>query len=167
MANPYGAGTRMQSVSIHTLERTQSVPASMETCWSFFSDPRNLARITPLELGFEVLSELPERMHPGLMIEYRVRPLFGIPLTWLTEITHVQEPFLFVDEQRVGPYRIWHHEHHFAKAGDGTVTMRDKVTYQLPLTPFSEIAHPILVAPQLRRIFSYRDEAVRKIFPGS
>jgi ligand-binding SRPBCC domain-containing protein len=153
-------------VAIHTLERTQSVPASMETCWSFFSDPRNLARITPPELGFEVLSELPARMHPGLMIEYRVRPLFGIPLTWLTEITHVQEPDFFVDEQRVGPYRIWHHEHHFADAGDGTVTMRDKVTYQLPFGPLGEIVHPFIVAPQLRRIFEFRDEAVRKIFPA-
>jgi len=137
----------------------------METCWSFFSDPRNLARITPPQLGFEVLSALPPRMHPGLMIQYRVRPLFRIPLTWLTEITQVHEPHYFVDEQRVGPYRIWHHEHHFEEASDGTVTMRDKVTYQLPFGSLGEIVHPFLVAPQLHRIFQFRDEAVRRIFP--
>ena len=93
-------------MAIHTLEQTQTVPGTLQDCWSFFSDPRNLTRITPPELGFEVLSDLPPRMHPGLMIQYRVRPLFGVPLTWLTEITQVDEPHSFVDEQRVGPYRI-------------------------------------------------------------
>jgi ligand-binding SRPBCC domain-containing protein len=150
---------------IHTLEQTQAVTASLAACWDFFSDPRNLARITPPELGFEVTSPLPPRMHAGLMIQYRVRPLFGIPLTWLTEITQVDEPHFFVDEQRIGPYRIWHHEHRFTDAGEGAVTMHDKVTYALPFGPFGEMAHPLLVAPRLRRIFDFRNEAVRKLFP--
>jgi ligand-binding SRPBCC domain-containing protein len=154
-------------MSIHTLEHMQIVAASLETCWNFFSDPRNLARITPPELGFEVTSPLPPRMHPGLMIEYRVRPLFGIPLTWLTEITHVDEPHAFVDEQRIGPYRIWHHEHSFTDAGNGTVIMRDKVTYVLPMGPLGDLVHPLLVEPQLRRIFSFREKAVQKLFPSS
>ncbi len=106
-------------------------------------------------------------MHPGLMIEYRVRPLLGIPLTWLTEITHVDEPHSFVDEQRIGPYRIWHHEHSFTDAGDGTVTMRDKVTYVLPFGPLGDLVHPFLVEPQLRRIFDFRKEAVQNLFASS
>jgi ligand-binding SRPBCC domain-containing protein len=150
---------------IHTLEHTQTVHASIETCWSFFSDPRNLAQITPPELGFEVTSTLPPRMHPGLMIEYRVRPLFGIPVTWLTEITHVDEPHSFVDEQRIGPYRIWHHEHRFTDAGNGTVTMHDKVTYVLPFGPIGNLIHPLIVQPQLRRIFTFRKQAVQRLFP--
>jgi len=153
-------------VSIHTLEQSQTVSVSIEACWNFFSDPRNLARITPPELGFEVTSQLPPRVHPGMMIQYRVRPLFGIPLTWLTEITHVDEPRSFVDEQRVGPYRIWHHEHRFIDEGNGTVTMHDKVTYTLPFGPLGDMVHPFLVTPQLRRIFDFRTEAVKEIFPG-
>jgi ligand-binding SRPBCC domain-containing protein len=153
-------------MAIHTLEHTQAVHATLETCWKFFSDPRNLARITPPELGFEVTSALPAQMHPGLMIQYRVRPLFGIPVTWLTEITHVDQPYSFVDEQRIGPYRIWHHEHRFTDGGNGTVTMQDKVTYVLPFGPFGDLAHPLIVQPQLRSIFDFRNEAVRTIFPA-
>jgi ligand-binding SRPBCC domain-containing protein len=153
-------------VPIHTLEQTQTVRAKLADCWDFFSDPRNLARITPPELGFEVTSTLPGRMHPGMMIQYRVRPLFGVPLTWLTEITHVDEPRCFVDEQRVGPYRIWHHEHRFSEAGDGMVTMEDKVTYVLPFGWLGEVVRPLLVEPQLRRIFEFRDRAVRELFPA-
>ncbi len=151
-------------MAIHTLEHTQTLPATLDACWRFFSDPRNLSRITPPELGFEVLSRLPPQMYPGMVIEYRVRPLFGIPLTWLTEITQVDEPHSFVDEQRIGPYRIWHHEHRFTDAGDGTVVMHDKVTYALPFGPFGELAHPLLVAPQLRRIFDFRTAAAEDIF---
>jgi ligand-binding SRPBCC domain-containing protein len=152
-------------VPIHTLENNQTVPASLAACWDFFSDPRNLARITPPELGFEVTSSLPARIHAGMMIEYRVRPLFGIPLAWLTEITHVDEPHCFIDEQRIGPYRIWHHEHRFTETGDGSVLMQDKVTYVLPFGPFGELAHPLVVKPQLRRIFDFREQAVRNLFP--
>lgn len=153
-------------MAIHTIERTQKLTATLEACWRFFSDPRNLAQITPPELGFEVLSELPAEMHAGLMIEYRVRPLFGIPVKWLTEITQVDAPNFFVDEQRIGPYRIWHHEHRFSDNGNGTISIHDKVTYMLPFGPLGELAHPLLVAPQLRRIFDFRTGAVLKIFPG-
>jgi ligand-binding SRPBCC domain-containing protein len=151
-------------MAIHVLRQAQIVPASLEKCWAFFSDPRNLARITPPALDFQVLTELPPEMHPGLMIEYRVRPLFSLPMRWLTEITHVDRPRGFVDEQRVGPYRIWHHEHHFRALADGRTEMRDIVHYVLPFSPFSEIVHPWLVAPQLQRIFDFREKAVREIF---
>ena len=154
-------------MGIHTLHTRQIIPATIDECWQFFSDPRNLARITPEKLRFEILSEVPEHIYPGLMIRYRVRPFLGFPLAWLTEITHVREPEIFVDEQRCGPYRIWHHEHHFHGLGDGRTEMTDRVTYQLLLTPLSEIAHGLLVEGELDEIFSYREKAVAKIFGSS
>ena len=151
-------------MGIHTLHTRQVIPAAINECWRFFSDPRNLARITPEKLRFEILSRVPEHIYSGLMIRYRVRPILGIPLTWLTEITHVREPEIFVDEQRCGPYRIWHHEHHFRALDDRRTEMTDTVTYQLPLAPISDIAHRFIVEGELDQIFSYREKAVSKIF---
>ncbi|MHA3773402.1 SRPBCC family protein [Verrucomicrobiota bacterium sgz303538] len=154
-------------MAIHVLQRTQVVRASIEECWEFFSNPHNLAAITPRALNLVVLNELPTHVHPGLMIEYRVRPILGIPLTWLTEITHVEELRYFVDEQRVGPYRLWHHEHFFTSIGNGHVEIRDRVHYVLPFTPLSEIVHPFIVLPQLEKIFAFREQAVRQRFGDS
>ncbi|RYD78951.1 MAG: hypothetical protein EOP84_13650 [Verrucomicrobiaceae bacterium] len=151
-------------MSIHVFQRSQVIHATLEECWGFFSNPRNLERITPPSLDFVVLTELPPEVHPGLMIQYRVRPLFGIPMSWLTEITHVRAPHYFVDEQRVGPYRIWHHEHSFNSLGGGRVEVHDCVHYMLPFTPFSEVFHPWLVRPQLEKIFSFREQAVAERF---
>lgn len=155
---------KLSQMAIHVLQRSQVIHASLEDCWAFFSDPRNLATITPRSLDFVVVSKLPSRVHPGLMIEYRVRPLFGIPVTWLTEITHVEEPYYFVDEQRVGPYRLWHHEHSFTPLSGGRVEVRDQVHYMLPFTPFSEILHPFFVEPQLNKIFAFREQVLRERF---
>ena len=149
---------------IHRFRATQIVPASLETCWTFFSDPGNLARLTPPALDLQIVSDLPSEMHVGLMIEYRVRPLFGLGMRWLTEITHVERSHCFVDEQRVGPYRLWHHEHHFRALDNGRVEMRDVIHYVLPFSPVSDILHPWLVAPELRGIFAYREQAVREYF---
>ena len=151
---------------IHTLRRTQIVPAALEECWAFFSDPGNLARITPPALDFQVLSEAVPTIYPGLMIEYRVRPLWRIPMTWLTEITHVDAPHRFVDEQRVGPYTIWHHEHTFRALDGGQTEIVDVVYYVLPLGWLGNLAHPFLVAPQLHAIFAFREKAVRERFGG-
>ncbi len=151
---------------IHKLERRQIVNASLNECWAFFSNPSNLARITPASLDFRIVSDLPEEIYAGLTIEYRVRPLLGLSMTWLTEITHVVRPLYFVDEQRVGPYAIWHHEHHFRGLNDGRVEMHDRVTYRLPFSPLSEVMHPLLVQPQLAKIFDFRVEAVERIFDG-
>lgn len=149
---------------IHLLQKRQIVPVDVLTCWKFFSNPHNLAKITPPDLGFQVLSELPDEIHEGMMIEYRVRPLLGIPMTWLTEITHVRGPNYFVDEQRVGPYALWHHEHEFVETGDGQTALIDRIHYVLPFSPLSEIVHPLLVAPQLKAIFDHRVQAVEKLF---
>ncbi|MDB6120377.1 MAG: hypothetical protein JWO08_4158 [Verrucomicrobiaceae bacterium] len=151
-------------MAIHTLQSRQVIKASLQQAWAFFSSPRNLSRITPPEMGFTILSELPESMFPGMMIEYKVTPLFGIPLTWLTEISHVKERELFVDEQRVGPYAIWHHEHHFRDLGDGRVEMHDRVTYVPPFGLLGELVHPFIIKPQLDRIFAHREKAVNELF---
>ncbi len=99
-----------------------------------------------------------------MMIEYRVRPLFGIPVRWVTEITHVNPQESFVDEQRVGPYRIWHHEHHFKQLSPTRTEMADRVTYALPFPPFGEVAHGFLVRPQIEKIFAFREKTVAGIF---
>jgi ligand-binding SRPBCC domain-containing protein len=153
-------------MAIHTLRTKQTITATHEQAWDFFSNPRNLARITPPTMGFEIRTpDLPPRIYAGMMIAYRVRPLLGIPMNWLSEITQVRERECFVDEQRVGPYAVWHHEHVFRDVGGGRVEMEDRITYVLPLSPFSEIVHPLLVKPQLDQIFAFREKAVRELFP--
>lgn len=148
---------------MYQLKRQQLVKTDMATCWDFFSSPGNLQKITPKYMGFDVLTEVPEKMYEGLMIEYRVRPLLGIPMNWITEITHVKEHQFFVDEQRKGPYRIWHHEHHFETLDNG-VLMSDIVSYELPFGILGKIAHPILVQRKLNEIFDFRFEIVEEIF---
>lgn len=152
-------------MSIHTLHVRQTIRATLDQAWDFFSNPRNLALITPPDMGFEVRTpDLPSRIHAGMMIAYRVRPLFGLPVTWLTEITQVRDGEYFVDEQRVGPYAVWHHEHHFHALDGGRVEIEDRVTYRLPFQPFGELAHGLLVKPQLDKIFAFRERAVRERF---
>ena len=145
------------------LDATQQLPIEVDAAWAFFSNPRNLEEITPPELHLVVENELPERMHAGALIYYRVRPLLGIPFHWVTEITHVEEGRFFVDEQRFGPYRFWHHQHRFLPI-EGGVEMRDVVHYKLPFGPLSFLADSFVVSRQLERIFSYREEALARRF---
>lgn len=151
---------------IHTLTSKQIITATREQAWAFFSNPRNLARITPPEMVFEITTpDLPPHIRPGLMIAYRVRPMFGIPMTWLSEITQVREGEYFIDEQRVGPCAVWHHEHWFREREGGRIEIEDRVTYVLPFGWLGNLAHPIIVKPQLDRIFAFREKAVRDLFP--
>ena len=144
----------------HTLKRIQFIPVSLSEAWDFFSNPSNLATITPPGMGFHILSaHRPVRMYAGQLIEYRVSPVLGIPLYWMTEITHVQEGSYFVDEQRFGPYTMWHHQHHF-KAIPGGVAMEDIVHYKIPLGILGDIANTLFVKNQLQGIFDYRYKAV-------
>lgn len=148
---------------MYQLKREQIVATDIDTCWEFFCSPGNLKKITPPYMGFDVLTDIPEKMYEGLMIAYRVRPLFGIPMEWITEITHVKDKAYFVDEQRKGPYKIWHHEHHFKETSKG-VLMTDIVSYELPLGSLGKLAHPILVKKKLEEIFEYRFAMAEKIF---
>lgn len=146
----------------HTLHRTQLLPISLEKAWQFFSDPANLPVITPPDLGFEITSELPEQMYAGMLVSYRVAAVPGVKVTWVTEITHVAEPYFFVDEQRFGPYRFWHHQHHFKEAAGGT-EMTDLVSYLLPFPPFGQLVAP-LVRKRLETIFDYRHKILEDLF---
>lgn len=137
------------------LREVQRLPISLPEAWSFFSDPRNLSRITPPSLGLEVTSDLPGVMYPGMIITYLVRPIPWVSVGWVTEITHVREPVLFVDEQRFGPYRFWHHEHHFREV-EGGVEMEDIVHYALPFGTIGRVFGGPLVRRRLEQIFSFR-----------
>ncbi len=148
-------------MKLHTLERTQILPTELMTAWAFFSDPRNLPIITPPSLEFSVRSPLPERMHAGMIARYTVRPFPLTTVTWVTEITHVVEPYFFVDEQRFGPYRFWHHQHHFREVSGG-IEMRDVVNYIIPFGPAGNLAAPY-VKKQLREIFDFRHEVLEQI----
>lgn len=148
---------------MYQLKRTQLVKTDLKTCWDFFSSPRNLKTITPDYMGFDVLVDIPEKMYEGLMIEYSVKPLLSIPMKWITEIKYVHDQEFFVDEQRKGPYKIWHHEHHF-KAVEGGVEVTDIVSYELPLGFLGRLAHPIVVKNKLEEIFEYRFKKVEELF---
>lgn len=148
---------------LHRVESTQILPITLPEAWDFFSDPRNLARITPPDLGFRITSELPDRMYEGLFISYQIAPLFGVPMRWVTEITHIEDGVMFVDEQRMGPYRIWHHEHWFREVPGG-VEMRDIVHYAMPFGVAGELAHALLVGRQVQGIFSYRERVLDRRF---
>ena len=149
-------------MTVHRLDSTQTVPVSLEEAWGFFSDPRNLALITPPSLGFKIrTADLPAHVYEGLIITYTVTPLLNVPLKWVTEITHVREGEFFVDEQRMGPYAFWHHQHHF-RAVDGGVEMRDIVHYAAPFGPLGDLAVRFQVRPKLAEIFRYRARVLER-----
>ncbi len=149
---------------VYTLRTVQEIPLSLDAAWDFFSDPANLSTITPDNMGFRIISDRPdERMYAGQMIEYKVNPVLNIPMYWMTEISQVADKKYFIDEQRFGPYRLWHHQHHF-KAINGGVEMTDIVHYKLPLWFLGDIAHALFVKRQLKKIFDYRYRKVEELF---
>lgn len=150
---------------MYQLRRKQLVKTDIDTCWQFFSSPKNLEVITPSYLNFRVLTEVPNEMYEGLLISYKVSPLFNVPLNWVTEITHVKEGEFFVDEQRIGPYTLWHHEHHFKKVEDG-IEMIDIVSYVLPFGWLGRLAHRLFLRKQIEGIFEYRQSIVDSLFPS-
>lgn len=136
----------------------------MGTAWEFFSSPENLAKISPPYMGFTITGNLkPEKMYAGQIISYIVKPLAGIPMTWVTEITHVNEPHFFVDEQRSGPYKLWHHQHHLREIPGG-VLMTDIIHYAIPFGPIGAIAKTLLVEKELEKIFDFRKKTLESLF---
>lgn len=143
-------------MSLHTVRTEQCIPANLAELWDFISSPSNLKIITPEYMGFEVTTkDLAQTMYPGMIISYKVRPLLNIPMTWVTEITHVEDQKFFVDEQRKGPYKMWHHEHHLEEIPGG-VLMTDIVSYIPPMGFLGDIANSVFISNQLREIFNYR-----------
>ncbi len=145
------------------LQTEQFLPISLEEAWDFFSSPKNLNRITPGDMHFKILNEVPEKVYPGAMIIYDISPFLNIHFKWVTEITVVKHLEYFVDEQRKGPYRIWHHEHHFKKT-DGGVLMTDKLYYDIGKSIFGWIAGLLFVHKKVNAIFKYRGEQLEKLF---
>jgi ligand-binding SRPBCC domain-containing protein len=149
---------------VHSIKTVQLIKISMDEAWDFFSSPANLQKITPEKLGFKIVSKHHgEKMYAGQIIEYYVKPLFGIPLYWMTEITHVADKKYFIDEQRFGPYSMWHHQHHFKETPEG-IEMTDIVHYKLPLGILGELAHTLFVKKQLKGIFDYRFKVVEDLW---
>ncbi|WGK64637.1 SRPBCC family protein [Croceiramulus getboli] len=150
-------------MKIYTLHTKQNLPISLEEAWNFLSSPKNLKTITPDYMGFQILSGADRPVYAGQIIQYIVTPLLGIKTKWVTEITHVEHGRYFVDEQRFGPYALWHHKH-FLKEIPGGVEMEDIVDYKLPLGILGQWAHPFLVKPKLEEIFNYRKEKLESMF---
>ena len=150
-------------MKIYTLHSKQNLPISIDEAWKFLSDPKNLKVITPSYMGFKTLSGDDRAMFAGQIIQYIVTPVFGIPMKWVTEITHVKDNSYFVDEQRFGPYSLWHHKH-FLREIPGGVEMEDIVDYKIPMGIIGQLAHPILVAPKLKEIFDFRRKKLIELF---
>ena len=151
-------------MKLYSLQQSQVLPLPLHEAWEFFVNPASLPLITMPDLGFRVTSMLPERMYAGMIVTYTVTPFAGLPVTWVTEITHLEEPLFFVDEQRLGPYRFWHHQHRFNEMATGT-EMTDVVNYALPFGPVGRLLAPI-VRRRLAAIFDYRRKALTQRFAG-
>lgn len=148
---------------IYTLEVEQFLKLSLAEAWDFFSSPGNLSKITPEQLGFRITSRTPGKMYEGQIITYKVSLFPGIRTNWVTEITQVSEGHYFVDEQRFGPYRMWHHVHLFEEQNGG-VLMTDRVSYKLPYGLLGRIAHSLFVKNQLKQIFTFREAYLSQMF---
>lgn len=150
-------------MKIYKIETVQLVNASLDECWAFFSSPQNLQKITPNDMGFEITDFDNKSVYPGQVIQYKVSPLFGIKLSWMTVITAVKDKAYFIDEQRFGPYTLWHHKHFFEATATGT-KMTDVVHYALPLGFLGKIMNTLVVKNKLKEIFDYRYVKVDEMF---
>ena len=151
-------------MSIFYYRDEQFLKTDINAAWNFFSSAKNLAVITPPELDFKILTDLDgQEIYEGMLIEYKVRPLFGIPVYWKTEIASVNKPEIFMDRQLKGPYKIWEHTHTFIQKENG-VLMKDEVKYQLPLGIIGRITNALIVGKKIRHIFTFRKEILNKIF---
>jgi ligand-binding SRPBCC domain-containing protein len=150
-------------MKIYTKQSVQNLPISLNEAWDFLSDPKNLKTITPEYMGFIIESGADRPMFPGQIIQYIVTPVLGIKTKWVTEITHVRDKQYFVDEQRFGPYSLWHHKH-FLKEIPGGVEMEDIIDYKVPLGWIGQLVHPIIVKPKLDEIFEYRRKKLIELF---
>lgn len=148
---------------IHTIIQKQWLPISLDKAWAYFATPANLQEITPEDMTFEIVSPVPDKMYQGLMILYVIRPFARIPMRWCSEITSVQEKRFFIDAQRSGPYKLWHHEHHFEEQ-DGGVLMTDILYYDIGRSVFGWLAGELFVHKKIQDIFQHRKRRLEQIF---
>lgn len=150
-------------MSFYSIKTELNLPISIQEAWDFFSSPKNLSKITPKHMGFIITNQPSETMFEGQIITYKVSPLLGIKINWMTEITTVKDNEYFIDEQRFGPYSLWHHRHHFYEI-DGGIKMIDEVNYKLPFRFLGSIAHRLFVRKKLKSIFEYREKVLIEMF---
>lgn len=151
-------------MKVYKKEWNQFIPKPLDEVWEFFSRPENLNEVTPKDINFEILSDIANKpMYEGMIINYKVTPLLGIKMRWTTEIQRIKEGKYFVDEQRFGPYAMWHHEHHFEEK-DGGVYMTDSLYYAIGFGPIGNLANWLIVDNKIDEIFAYRFEAVKRLF---
>jgi ligand-binding SRPBCC domain-containing protein len=149
---------------VYSLKTVQTIPVGLDEAWDFFSSPENLKHITPAGMGFVIKSKHHgEKMYAGQIIEYKIKPLLGIPVYWMTEITHIEQRKYFVDEQRFGPYSFWHHQHHFKELAGG-VEMTDIIHYKIPYRFLGDIANTLIVNSELKSIFDFRFKIIEERF---
>lgn len=151
-------------MKIYNFRFTQHISAGIEEAWDFFSSPLNLSRITP-SLGFVITSNIKpgQKMYPGILVSYKVKPFAGIKINWLTEITHIREKEYFIDEQRFGPFAFWHHQHHFQETPGG-ILMEDILSYAMPYGIVGRIANSMMVENRILDIFKTRELKINDIF---
>jgi len=154
-----------KALKIHRIHQSQFLPMTIDDAWAFFATPKNLEAMTPPFLNFKILSEVPDVVHSGLMIEYRIRAVGGIPMRWLTEIKHVENRTRFVDEQRIGPFPFWYHEHRF-KPVEGGIVMEDEVHYVMPWSVLGAVIHLCFIRHRLLEIFRFRKRYLEERFPN-
>ena len=151
-------------MAFYQFKREQFIKATIDEVWDFMSSPKNLKHITPKHMGFDITSDnSDEKMYQGMIISYIVKPVLSIPTKWVTEITHVVDKKYFVDEQRIGPYKLWHHQHILEEHKNG-VMMKDIVTYEPPMGILGAIANAVFIKNQLKNIFKFRFKAVDEKF---
>jgi ligand-binding SRPBCC domain-containing protein len=152
-------------VKTYLFKFEQNLPIPLAETWDFFTSPANLVHITPPHMKFKITSTHPAdaKLYPGMIITYKVSPLLGIKLNWMTEITHVKDKDYFIDEQRSGPYALWHHEHHF-KEIKGGVQMTDILNYAIPFGVVGRLANKLVVDNEIKKIFQYRQKAINQLF---
>jgi len=147
-------------------KRVQHLNTDIDTIWDFASSPKNLKEITPDHMLFNITSDVAEKMYPGMIVTYEVAPLLGIKLDWVTEITQVRDKSFFIDEQKVGPYQLWHHQHIF-ESTDAGVSMTDIITYKPPFGILGNLLNSLFIKKQLNAIFDYRKKVMEQLFNPS
>ena len=150
-------------MSLTQLFYEQKINTDLDNLWKFISSPKNLSKITPSYMDFKILSKVPNEMYEGLIISYTVKPILGLKMNWVTEITHIKDKKYFVDEQRKGPYKMWHHEHKLIETDNGII-MKDIISYIPPFGIFGKILNILFIKKQVEGIFKYRTQVLNKIF---
>ncbi|MGF7042907.1 SRPBCC family protein [Mucilaginibacter lappiensis] len=152
-------------MKIYVLKTEQAIPITLDEAWEFFSSPLNLAKITPVDMSFVVTSDqtTSTKVYAGMIITYKIAPLLGIKMDWMTEITHVVEKQYFVDEQRFGPYALWHHQHHFKEIAGGVI-MNDILHYAIPYGVIGRLSNSVFVGNKVKQIFAFREKAIERMF---